>query len=391
MSHSWQEKYHELKDYIAKNPKIKIGMNAIILPGDVRTEFYRLFDVFRVAFLKEKCMTLLDEALPLSTNYNHVAEEVKRSLSLSEIKVTTNLQWFLKDPTNGLIRSFFETTFDLLKNKINLEFFESEAERLTRNSFASLFELGYEKWVALSLINLLSPDSASAIPVENVKSICHEPEADQNTGMCEENLPDLEEIENLHMERSIGEDAFILSNIIAHSSTLNRYVSMGTDLADATWSANQVSKEREWQTLREIGKMNLVPRKLWPDLVLYIDDHPENIALVADFSRFCRPDIIVECMERNDWYQKDGLNEVKQNYDFLKPKLGSYVVSRVQVDEEVINKLTGKSADTETAPKQKPLQQEENLEEQYRNIHIISAGYDQSQLTPIIDVLSVNK
>jgi len=96
-------------------------------------------------------------------------------------------------------------------------------------------------------------------------------------------------------------------------------------------------------------------------------------------------------MERNDWYQKDGLNEVKQNYDFLKPKLGSYVVSRVQVDEEVINKLTGKSADTETTPKQKPLQQEENLEEQYRNIHIISAGYDQSQLTPIIDVLSVNK
>jgi len=117
MSNSWQKAYSGLKEYIAGNPKIEIGKNVIAIPGDVRPEFYRVFDTVRVAFLKEKFQTLLDEAIPLSKNYAEVGQEVTKSLGLADIKVSASLNWFLNDPVNGLIRLLFDPLFNLLKGK----------------------------------------------------------------------------------------------------------------------------------------------------------------------------------------------------------------------------------------------------------------------------------
>ena len=52
MSNGWHKAYSELKEYVAQNPKIKISQKIVVLPGDVRPEFYQLFDKVRVAFLK---------------------------------------------------------------------------------------------------------------------------------------------------------------------------------------------------------------------------------------------------------------------------------------------------------------------------------------------------
>ena len=113
-------------------------------------------------------------------------------------------------------------------------------------------------------------------------------------------------------------------------------------------------------------------------------------ALVADFGRFCRPDIIVECMEQVDWYQKEGLDKVRKNYDFFKPRLGSYIVSRLPVPEEAYKDLMPKPAVSKLAPEQKTAPEEEP-KEQPLDIHILTIGYDQSQLAPIIDVLLPSK
>jgi hypothetical protein len=126
-----------------------------------------------------------------------------------------------------------------------------------------------------------------------------------------------------------------------------------------------VSKEREWLTLRDLGKQ-FEPKYNWPDIVIYLDDQPQDIALIADFGRFCRPDIIVESMDQTDWYQKGGLDRVRQNYEFLKPKLGSYIVSRLPVSEEAFKELA---------------------KEPTMDINILTVGYDRSQLAPIVDAL----
>jgi hypothetical protein len=167
MSNSWQKAYSGLKEYIAGNPIIEIGKNVIAIPGDVRPEFYRIFDTVRVTFLKEKFQTLLDEAVPLSKNYTEVGQEVTKSLGLADIKVSASLNWFLNDPVNGLIRLLFDPLFDLLKGKIDADTFEHVASINIENSFSKLFRSGYEKWVVLSLANLLAPDKAHAVPVKD--------------------------------------------------------------------------------------------------------------------------------------------------------------------------------------------------------------------------------
>lgn len=389
MLDNWKKEYSELKEYVANNPRIKISRNVIAIPGDVRPEFYRLFNKTREAFLKEKYQTLLDEAIPLSSNYTQAALEVTKSLGLYEIKLPDKLNWFLNDPVNGLIRSIYNSLFDLLKGGIDMDTFEREASESIKISFRQLLKSGYEKWIVLSLVNLLVPDRALVIPIEDIKVKCHELEPDEKTGFCEEQPPDPEEMEILSLRRGLEEDAFIISDLIVRSTKLNRYVSIGADLTDATWTSKAMSGKREWHRLRELGR-DLVPIDNWPDLVIYVDDQPEDIALVADFGRFCRPDIIVECMEQVDWYQKEGLDKVRQNYDFFKPRLGSYIVSRFPVSEEAFRDLIPEPKASGLAPELKTPSEEEP-KEQPLDIHILNVGYDKSRLAPIIDVLLPGK
>ncbi len=389
MSDNWQKAYSELKEYTAKNPQIEIGMNVIAIPRDVRPEFYRLFDMARVAFLKEKYQTLLDEAASLSSNYAQAAQETTRSLGLSEIKVPASLNWFLADPVSGLIRPLFDPLFSLLKGKIDIDAFEYEATASTESSFRQLFQWGYKEWVVLSLVNLLAPDRALEVPIEYIQDRVDEIEWDLKDGLVEMEVPDLKEMELLSLgERHDTEAAFILPDLIVRSAKLNRYVSITADLSDVVLTAKEVSSKREWNRLRELVRYTRIDG--WPDLVIYVDDQPEDIALVADFGRFCRPDIIVECMEQVDWYQKGGLDKVKQNYDFLKPRLGSYVVSRVPVPEEAWRELTPEPAAGEPAPEQKTPPPEQP-KKQPLDIHILTVGYDQSRLAPIIDALLPGK
>lgn len=391
MSNSWQKAYSGLKDYITGNPKIEIGKNVIAIPGDVRPEFYRLFDTVRVAFLKEKFQTLLDEAVPLSKNYTEVGQEVTKSLGLADIKVSASLNWFLNDPVNGLIRLLFDPLFDLIKGKIDADTFEHVASINIENSFSKLFRSGYEKWVVLSLANLLAPDKAHAVPVKDAHMDSSDTDGDVVPGLREEPVPEPKETEHLSLGH-MGEAVFIVPDFIVHSAKLNRYVSIRTDIAEASWTAKLVSDKREWYHLRSLMKQYIVIAH-WPDLAIYIDDQPEDLALVADFGRFCRPDMIVECMEQADWYQQGGLDRVKRNHDFLKPRLGSYVVSRLPVPEEAFKELMPEPVARESAVEgATPIEPEPEKvsgepEKQPLDIHIITAGYDQSQLAPIIETL----
>jgi hypothetical protein len=373
MSPNWKKAYSELKDFVANNQQIEIDKSFVRIPENVRLDFYRLFNIVRETFLKEKFQIILEEAAVLSRNYALIASEAKKALGVSEIKLTNELARFLVDPMNGLARSLYDSLFDVLKDKTDIETFEIEAAQFTQNSFNELFKLGYEKWVALSLINLTVPDSPMAVPIAEMKYKFEEPQWDERTGTRDEYVPDIQKLESPYFGRSFEENAYITANVILHSTKLNRYFSIAADLVDATWSARETSDKREWLQLREIGRFYEEINN-WPDLVIYIDDKPEDISLVADFSRFCRPDVIVECMERTDFFQNSELGIVKQNYDFFKPKLGSYIVLRLplpdKTSEELVSKLTGE------------------LNQEQPNIHILTVGYDQSKLVPVIDALS---
>jgi len=367
VSNGWQVRYAELKEYIAGKPKINISSNIIAIPGDLRPEFYRLFDTVRVAFLRESFPVQLNEAEALSKNFTKTEEEVTKLPGLADISLSASLNWFLREPTNGLMRGLFDSLFDLLKKKIDVDIFELAASRNIEKSFTNLYHSGYERWVVLSLVKLLALDKIFEVPIAEVEEDGAQAEADTTPGAHEDVVSKPVETKSLSLIPG-AMVPFVVPDFIVHSASVNRYVSLRSGMLSATWRARVVSDNREWYDRSSLTR-DYGEAVKWPALMVYASDELGDLALVADHKRVCRPDIIIECMEQKDWYQAGELERVRLNHAMLKPKMGTYVVSLESAPEAV-------SAEPE---------------EQESGIHILTVGYDQSQLAPIIDALLPGK
>lgn len=417
MTGKWKKAYTELVGYIAGNPEIKISRNVIIIPGETREEFYRLFDDARRAFVEEQTPAIYEEACRLSEGYLAEAGELKKSLKVAEIKTPPRLDGLLNDPLNGISRALFDPLFDFLKTGKGVEEFERGAEETVKAYWQTLYKRGYEDWVILSLANMLSPERVLAPSWDEMVRECHELQPDQKRGWTEQDVPKPEELEKIELGHEGYDPAFIISDIILHSQKLKKYVSFGADLTDAAWYAKNASDTRRWLKLRERG-LDSKPLLNWPGFVIYTDSEPAEISLIADFSRFLRPEIMVECMVQEDWYQRGYLDRIKTRHEFFKPALGTFIVSRYPVPDEAFKALETEVAAEKAAggraeaglkmapevssgekftagvkPQEKTLNGTEaalqvEAGKSARNIFIISAaGYDRESLTPIIGIL----
>ncbi len=352
MANSWQKAYSELTDFIAEHSAVEIEASRVRLLDDVRPEFYRLFDDVRNTFTEEKFSALLNEATPLSTNYLKVEQEIVRLLGLEDVLMEADPLRFLHDPIDQLIRGLFDPLFDLLKGKIDAETFEATSSRNIRTSFGPLYRLGYEKWVALSLVRLLEADKSFQVTPP------------------EFTLYDAEKAESLIAEwvwapegsnhilfKYDPKPALMVPDLVVHSAKVNRYIALRSQIGEAIGMSTVFSEKREWLPVSSV-------RALGSGLTLiYVADNPEEISLVADVDKICRPDLVIECREQKDWYYKrEALEKVKLHHDSLKPRLGTYMVSRELVPEQELNS-------------------------QEEDIHILTVGFDQFKLEPIISAL----
>ena len=146
MTETWQYSYDNLKHFIADRPAIEIGVSCVAIAGNVRQEFYKLFDTVRAGFLKERFTTEINEAHELSAAYGAASKAAREELHLEDIEVNASLNWFLLDPFNGLMHVLFDPLFDLLKGKTDMAGFIRAADAAVRGFFNLLFGEGYERW-----------------------------------------------------------------------------------------------------------------------------------------------------------------------------------------------------------------------------------------------------
>jgi hypothetical protein len=395
-SNNWQKEYEDLEGFVSRNPELEIGMDTVVIPEELRPEFYRLFDRVRTTFVEEKCATLLDEGKTLSSHFAVAEDESIKLLGLTDIRLPAFLNWFLHEPNNGLTRQTFDPLFELLKGKTDAGTFEQVTSRNIERSFRALFRSGYEKWVVLSLVKLLASDRVFNVTAAELENSSGE----QFFIGAEGSVPEPKESDHLSFEHRV-EAIFMVPDLIVHSPKANRYVGFRTELGQAMFTAKNASAKREWYSLYS-GKEQYGPALNWPDLLVYAADEPGDINLVADLEKICVPELIIECMGKKEWAEKDGLEKVKLHHDILKPKLGTYIVSREPVPKEVVKDLVrGKFSEEiprEPSPEQKqPTRSEpgaEALDEpeiQAKDIHFLSVGFDQTQLTPIVEALLASK
>ena len=112
MELTWHKTLAQLQQYIIDNPGISIGANLVIIPSEVRAEFYRLFDKIEADFIKDYFPHLLDQGTALSGAWIGVSKTVTAQMSLGSIEVAKSLQWFLNNPLDGLMRSLSDSLFE---------------------------------------------------------------------------------------------------------------------------------------------------------------------------------------------------------------------------------------------------------------------------------------
>lgn len=353
MPNNWNQLYKELTDFIAKHPEIEIGESVISLPGNVRPEFYNFFNAIRSTIMEEKTPALLKAARVLNDSYTQVEEEVIKLLGLDEVSMNPSLNRFLHDPIDELKRGLFAPLFDLLRARLDNKSFEQKAIQIIGTAFIHLYRTGYEKWIVISLVKLLEADKL--FQVTPLKFSSSEEQTRMGDGLTESPVPPLKE--SKHLKFKDAEDVILtVPDLIVHSTKLNGYISFRSQYGRALAKAVDASQKRKWYSLDSIAPMS-------PDLTLvYVGDNPEELSLVADVNRICRPDIIIETRELKNWYQKEGLEKVKPYHYSLKPTLGTFIVSREPVAEKDM----------------------EGLEE---GINILTVGFDASKLKPIIDTM----
>jgi hypothetical protein len=354
MPKTWGQPYKQLTNYILEHHGIEFGDRVTSIPSEVRPLFYEHFNDVRDALIRERISLLLDFGTELSQNYLQLETILIDSLELESINMDVSVHRFLHNPSHELRRGIFDPLFELLKGKIKNEQFEHQAVQSTLNHCRPLFQCGYEKWVVLALTKLIEAERLYEVRVRSFSS--SEEQTRMGDGTSEENIPPIKESRRIFFNN--GKDViFTIPDFIIYSSKVNKYVGIRSKYGKALAKAREVSEKRKWYTLDSITPLDA------NITLVYIDDDPDDIALVSDFNRICKPDIIIITKELDKWYEKEGLSLVRPYHYSLKPKMGTYVVSR-----ETVGKL--------------------KREDQEGGIHVISAGYEIANMLPILNSIT---
>ncbi len=347
MAYDWHKPYQELKKYIENNPKIAIEKNAVFIPQDVRGDFYSHFDKVRDTFLKQHFSHEVTMAEELKGEFIKLEKQVTSSLNIAgEVKMAPPLRRFLNDPVDGLMRPLFNPLFDLLKDKIDEGTFEENCLADIRAFLKKHLRTGYERWAVLCLLKWLEPTKMLTLPLKDFDLYSSSGEGDIQYERVEV-LPGTSALKELLFDYSTHV-SFAVPDIIVYSSKLNKYTAVKTGFIEPRWKARFVSEYREWLPLNQLTQV-FTPNNPWPSILVYIDDHVENIKLTADRYQFCQPDMIVNTLPEDDWFNPEETKRLKAHTELIKPLMGNLIVCRGNVPEEASRLLAGENTTEENA------------------------------------------
>jgi hypothetical protein len=411
MELNWQNTLAQLRDYIAHNPVISIGTNLVSLPGEVRPEFYRLFDKIESDFIRDYFPDLLEKGCALSRAWAEASKAIAGQISLESIIVAQSLKWFLNDPLDGLTRSLSDPLFEVLKNKTDATTFGETGKRLVNGAFTNYFKEGYLRWVELAILSLLNPDKNYRVPAVDELADPLMGEGHENPGQRVANVPEAARFNILSFQQH-PVVSFVVPKVMVWSVRLGRFIALHSEFVEPYWTAREVSRNAEWLDFTDLKRENGLTKvrpdqKILPDLTkilrdvaIYMAEDLSDITLVADHRRILRPAVSVEIMEEGDWFEKGKLSTVKRHHAVMQPGLGTFIICREPPPQAALDELAPKPvgvAQPLDASNQQVIQTTvTELQEQPKpepasepppDIHIIGVGYDMSRLEPLIEAL----
>lgn len=363
MLKNWQEEFMGFKDFVYLHPnEVQIREGRVSIKENIRLEFWRQLRVIVISFAEQKFPELITEARLLSKHYLKTEYDLAKTMMFNTTSTVSELSSFLHNPDGVIEKRLFELVLDLLRNRIDFHTFEFNASRDIGASFGSLCRRGYEKWVLFSLVRLLKSDASFIVPLRKptLAELFMLIASDHK-----ESVPTPQK-HRLSISEYKTKPIFTIPEILVHSTKLNRYLAFRSDITSAILSAVNTHCKMEWYVLDSLlGSKIQEPLDVWGVglTLLYIADTPDQISLVADAKRICRPDLMLECREQLGWYGLDEIKRINRHHESLRPRLGTCVVSRGKVPHRVYSQFD-------------------------EDIHIIDVGFDSAKLNPIISLLT---
>ncbi|MCL2150241.1 MAG: hypothetical protein FWH51_04875 [Dehalococcoidia bacterium] len=375
---TWHDAYAQLRQFISLTPSINIRRDTVVIPSEVKEEFYRFFDAARIAFVTEYCPAATECGLELSRQYKALRTKLIEETGLGPIEILGDLGWFLEDPIDGLGRLIFNLLFKLLADQMETAEYEQAASTTINSAYTAMFRDGYQRWVALGIIQQLLPDKSYRFPAMDAIHDVMIGEGHERPGQHVDNVPGAIEVGGLSFEQH-PVISFIVPRIALHSRRTSAFVSLHTDFREAEWTARERSLDMGWLDIAalkaEYGLYKVRPdllKKVWyeldpilPDLALYAAGDINNLALVADFKNMLRPEISLAIMESPDWNEKVKPEDLKRRLLTLRPRQGAFIVCRQEITASAITAYGNEDG-----------------------LKLIHAGYDEKALEAIVNLIS---
>lgn len=365
MSGTFHQAYAALTDFISKNPEIEIGESVASIPERVRPAFYALFNAARNAFVAEAFSDCLCRAGLLQQEYGKALEKNAPWLSFEDGPVVSKCGRYLTDPKDSLARELFDPLFDLLKNRETPAGFIQNASREVESLFPIVHRSGYEKWAVISLAGLLGVRRAFRVPVRDLRP---GDRAKSSTYAPMEEVPEPVESASFLFNQS-PKAIFAVPDFIVFSAKLNRFVGFRSEFKEGLYNALNASREREWSPM-DAELLVLLGSGL---TLIYTAEKPESIALVGDVAKFCRPDLVLWCVDSRNMAKQEALETMAHADRRLKPARGIFIISTEPwVESEETEKAQALNTSNES---------------EVPRIRILTAGFDAAKLMPVVEAL----
>jgi hypothetical protein len=399
MVDNWQPGYNNLKEFISRHPSIEINTSVLSIPADTRSDFYRLFDIFRQNLVKDTIPDFLEKTRVLSGKHEETRHRLSADLGLTEIELENGLNDFIRNPLGMMTSLLSDPAFDLLMGKTDPNTLAETSAKKIIPAFDSLFRQAYKSWLTLSLLQLMSPDAAYVVPLSNDVSAPYDYDIGNAGAQDKQMLPDAEPTTRLSFNRT-QYHVLLVPKVILHSRRLNIYISLQQEFRFVPTEARCRNQQIEWYRLSDLTE-KLDQGKIWPDFMLYLGEKPKDLLLVADMFNVARPDIMVNILHKRDAGESDKLATLKRQHDVFAPRLGSFIVVPEALSDkqmEVLNTqihpaglFENKDGEELGGLTQHPeCSQSSPAPDGYprTEVRVLGVGYDTLKLEPIADAIT---
>ncbi len=350
MTEEWREIYSDLVKYVEENPDhIKFTKNSTMLADGYRQEFYKRFDKINDIIVDTTIPDEIADAEELSVNWQKVKNEITSTIAPEGIVMEKSIGYFLDGPRHFISEGLYTTLIDVFKGNKTIDDYEKEAREKVKMQCADYFEKGYKYFLTLCIVNKLAPEKMFS--VESFNSAKSGTDLEVNSTGGEEQKVPQPRITNRILFEEDADCNLLTPKIILKKKDWAKMIGIRCEFHRPCFRAQSVPRNQEWLNTDHI-KDKWGETNLWPDIFIITAEDYNDINLIADYTRMCRPDIAIEVEEETDWFNKKGVKSIKRHSAILEPRYCTYILSRDAFDSERIKEnLKPEQIDPETMAK----------------------------------------